>query len=372
MSDWLQNTVFMGQTLLQYAQVLAVLVILFGVLWVLKQIIFRRLQRWADGTSSNADNILIRSAQWPFQIATLCFAILVLTQLLDLPFVAITWLSIAAQLGFILAVIRFLSGACEVVAMSLVHWLNMRDAQLDSQICPLITRSLRVLVWLMGILTILQSLGYSITGIIASLGIGGAALAFASQDTIANVFGSIKVLIDRPFVIGDWIRSTDGNIEGVVEDIRFFSTQLRTFADTVITVPNNKIANLAIENFSRMTRRRVVTQIGLGYQTSVDQLKEIAQGIEAHLKEHPEILQDTIFVRYTEFGESSLNLMLYFFTRTIDWGEWLQIREAIYLTCLGIIEKAEAEVAVPVRELRTKAWPEQSLSLSVNTNGVDK
>ncbi len=346
-------------TPLQYAEALGVILGLLLIQWIFQVVLFQRLHTIALRSQADWDNILVKAARTPFQMVALCFAVLIIVDILPLEPTFIRWLSTAAQMGFILAGFSFLSGAAELVSLSLVRWMQMRNTPMDEQLCPLITRVLRFFIWILGGLTLAQNLGYSITGFIASLGIGGAAIAFASQDTIANVFGSMKVLADRPFVMGDWIKSTDGSIEGVVEDIGFLSTRIRTFADTQITVPNNKIANLAIENFSRMTKRRIFTQFGLAYGLSTEQLKAIANDIETYLTGREDLYQDGVFVRYSAFDKDAMHLMLYFFTRTTEWARWMEIRESIYLRCLEIIEGHGGRIAVPARDLFVQQLPER-------------
>lgn len=349
---------FLGLSLEQYLKVLVVVLGLFVIQWLLQRVLFNYLQRLTGHTETTADDVLVESARGPLRLFMFFLAVLLLIDILALPGSLNKWLFKIAQLGFILAGTWFCSGASRLLTLSLAAWLQKRETPLDEQVQPLITRVLRVIVWLMGLLMIIQNLGYSITGIIASLGIGGAAIAFASQDTIANVFGSAKVLLDRPFVIGDWIKSTDASIEGVVEDIGFLSTRIRTFADTQITVPNNKIANLALENFSRMTKRRIYTHIGVPYDTRIEQIQQIVPRMKQYLTQHPELDPQTIFVNFTSFSESSLDIMVYFFTKTTNWGEWLRIREEIYLKFMEIIRASGTEIAVPARQLRFHQVPD--------------
>ncbi len=359
MFDGIIPDTFLGITSLQLLEAVGVVAGLFLIQWVLQAVLFQRLHAIALRSQADWDNILVKAARTPFQIMTLCFAILIIVDILPLSASFIRWMSTAAHLGFILAGFAFLSGAAELVSLTIVRWMNMRNTPMDEQLCPLITRVLRFFIWLLGALTLVQNMGYSITGFIASLGIGGAAIAFASQDTIANVFGSMKVLADRPFVIGDWIKSTDGKIEGVIEDVGFLSTRIRTFADTQITVPNNCIANMAIENFSRMTKRRIFTQFGLAYGLTTDQLKAIANAIEAYLRSRDDLHQDIVYVRYSDFNDEAMHLMLYFFTQTTAWETWMEIRESIYLKCLDIITENGGHIAIPARDLYVQQLPEQ-------------
>ncbi|PIQ23299.1 mechanosensitive ion channel family protein [bacterium (Candidatus Blackallbacteria) CG17_big_fil_post_rev_8_21_14_2_50_48_46] len=347
-----------GRTPEQIGQALAVIVGMVLLQFLLHSVIFRRLKKLAESTTTFVDNILVESARYPLRLSLFCLTLLLVSDILGFSPVFARWISRLAESGFIIAGTWFLSGASQLLTLSFAAWMEKRNTPLDLQVQPLFTRVLRVAVWIMGGLMLIQHLGYSITGIIASLGIGGAALAFASQDTIANVFGSAKILLDRPFLIGDWIKSTDGSIEGVVEDIGFLSTRIRTFADTLITVPNNKIANLALENFSRMTKRRIFTHIGLSYGTQIEQIQTVVPQMRQYISEHPEIEPSTLFVHFTSFSESSLDIMVYFFTRTTVWADWLRIREEIYLKFMLILQEAGIQIAVPARQLRLEHLPQ--------------
>lgn len=358
MPEWL-NQVYFGYTLLQYLEVTGVCVGLLLAQWLLQAVLLNWLDDYTQRTKTDIDNILVTSARTPLRLVALSLAILLLSDILSVNPGIAHWIERITGLMHILAGILFASGAVELLSQSILHWLSKRGTPLDPSVKFMMDRVFRVIVWSLGILMVIQFLGYSVTAIVASLGIGGAAIAFASQDTIANVFGSMKVLIDRPFTLGDWIKSSDGSIEGVVEDIGFLSTRIRTFADTQITVPNNKIANLAIENFNRMTKRRIYTNIGLTYETTTRQIQRIGPRMKQYLMAHAEIDDELIFVNFTSFNTSSLDIMVYFFTKTTAWGDWLRIREEIYLEFMRIIESEGAQIAVPARQLHFQQPPDR-------------
>lgn len=362
MLNWAMNTSYLGFSVFQYMEILGVCLGLLLAQWLLQAVLLNWLDHYTQKTKTDIDNILVSSARTPLRLITLSVALLLLNDILGLSGSVSRWLGSISGLMNIFAGILFASGAVELLSQSIMTWLEKRETPLDPSVKPMMNRIFRVVVWIMGVLTIIQFLGYSVTGIVASLGIGGAAIAFASQDTIANVFGSMKVLVDRPFTLGDWVKSTDGSIEGVVEDIGFLSTRIRTFADTVITVPNNKIANLAIENFNRMTKRRIYTTIGLTYKTSTEQLQRIAPRMKKYLQDHSAVDPGTIFVNFTSFNSSSLDIMVYFFTKTTVWAEWLYIREEIYLEFMRIIESEGAQIAVPARQLNFQQIPDRVLT----------
>ncbi len=194
---------------------------------------------------------------------------------------------------------------------------------------------------------VIQALGYSISGVVAGLGIGGLAVAMAAKDTLANFFGSIMILSDRPFRVGDWIRA-DQN-EGVVEEIGFRSTRIRTFPKTLITVPNSIIANTAIDNFSRMPKRRVNMTVGVTYRTTADQMERLVSGIESILKNHEGVDKEFMLVNFTDFGSSSLDVLVYYFTATVLWADHLRIRQEVNLLIMRLVDGMGLAVAFPTR-----------------------
>jgi len=226
-------------------------------------------------------------------------------------------------------------------------WASKTESTLDDHLLPFVRKSLRAFVILMAIIMAIQNLGYSISGLLASLGIGGLAFALAAKDTLSNVFGSLMILLDRPFRIGDWIKA--GDMEGTVEEIGFRSTKIRTFAKTLISVPNNVIANLPLDNFSRMPKRRIKLTIGVTYDTSAEQMAAAVEKIRELLRQHQAIDQDFWLVNFTDFGASSLDIMVYCFTTTTVWGDYLDARQDLNLKIMQLLEGMGLEIAFPSR-----------------------
>jgi MscS family membrane protein len=198
-----------------------------------------------------------------------------------------------------------------------------------------------------GLLVALQNLHVNVTGLIAGVSIAGAGFAFASQDTLANIFGAVVILLDKPFRVGDWIVA--GSEEGVVEEIGFWSTRIRTFAKTQITIPNRQLAGTAINNWSRMPIRRVKMNVGVSYEANAEQMERIVQRIRDVLRSDERIHQDFFLVNFHEFGESSLDIFLYYFTVTTDWAEYMQVRQDMNVAIMREIEEAGLEIAYPTR-----------------------
>jgi len=216
---------------------------------------------------------------------------------------------------------------------------------LDDQLVPLVVRSLRILVGTLGILFILENFGYDITSLLAGLGLGGLAFALAAQDTVSNLFGSITVFSDKSFQLGDWI--SIGDIEGTVEDIGFRSTRIRRFDQALVTVPNSQFIKGGVVNYSARKKRRIEFYLGITYSTSVTKIKEVAEGIKRIIEEDDRFDHSFYMVKFTDFGEYSLNIYIYCFTKTTVWTDFLTVRGEFNLKIMQLLEELGVEIAFP-------------------------
>ena len=198
---------------------------------------------------------------------------------------------------------------------------------------------------------ILQSLGVSVSGLLAFGGVGGVAVGFAARDLLANLLGSLSIFLDRPFAVGDWIRSPDREIEGTVEDVGWRVTRIMTFDQRPLYVPNAVFSTVALENPSRMLNRRIYETVGIRYDDVVV-MADIVADTEAMLRQHEGIdTNRTLIVNFVSFGASSLDFFIYTFTRTTDWVTYHAVKQDVMLRILSIIEAHQAEVAFPTRTL---------------------
>ncbi|MDC1019241.1 mechanosensitive ion channel family protein [Pseudomonadales bacterium] len=245
--------------------------------------------------------------------------------------------------------VYFLVRFIREVEKGLVH--NGSDATTTHAVGKL----LRVSVIVTAVLSILQTLGISISGILAFGGFGGIAVGFAAKDLLANFFGGLMIYLDRPFALGDWIRSPDREIEGTVENIGWRLTVIRTFDMRPLYIPNSVFANIAVENPSRMKNRRIYETIGVRYEDAA-LLAKIVEDVETMLRADADIDQDqTMMVNFNEFADSSLNFFIYTFTRTTNWVEFHQVKQRVLLDVFGIIESHGAECAFPTSTVHLDA-----------------
>jgi len=221
------------------------------------------------------------------------------------------------------------------------------DEPMDETTVSAIGKLLRISVVITAVLVMMQTLGYSISGILAFGGVGGIAVGFAAKDLLANFFGGLMIYLDRPFTIGDWVRSPDREIEGTVEKIGWRLTSIRTFDKRPLYVPNSTFTNITVENPSRMTNRRIYETIGLRYDDA-KQLSSIVAEVKTMLQEHPEIdASKTLIVNFNGYGDSSLDFFIYTFTKTTDWIHFHEVKQNVLIKILEIIDEHGADVAYP-------------------------
>ncbi|MBI0579284.1 mechanosensitive ion channel family protein [Neobacillus cucumis] len=221
--------------------------------------------------------------------------------------------------------------------------------KIDLILIPFISRAIRVIMIAISLSIIGQEFDYDVNGLVAGLGLGGLAFALAAKEAVGNLIGGIVIVTEKPFSIGDWILTP--SVEGIVEDINFRSTKIRTFSQALVTVPNATLANEAITNWSRMGKRRISFDLGLNYRTTKEQIQRVVHRIEFMLNNHEEIHPETVMVAFDHYNESSLDVLVYFFTNSTVWAEHVKIKHEINLEIMGILEEEGVEIAFPSRTI---------------------
>ena len=236
-------------------------------------------------------------------------------------------------------------------------------ASSDRATISAVARLSRIVLWAIAGIMILQSLGVSVSGLLAFGGVGGIAVGFAARDLLANFLGGLSIFLDRPFAVGDWIRSPDREIEGTVEDVGWRVTRIRTFDQRPLYVPNSVFSTVALENPSRMLNRRIYETIGIRYDDAAA-MEQIVAEVKEMLVAHDDIDKGkTLMVNFVAFGASSLDFFIYCFTRTTDWATYHGVKQDVLVKILKIIEGQGAEVAFPTRTVLLSP-PEADLSVS--------
>jgi len=255
------------------------------------------------------------------------------------------------DVGVIFTLVWFLVRFIERTEKNIVLKKEARGEEVDRTTADVIAKLLRISVIITGLLVTLQTLGYSISGVLAFGGIGGIAIGFAAKDLLANFFGGLMIYLDRPFNVGDWVRSPDRDIEGTVENIGWRLTRIRTFDKRPLYVPNSVFANISVENPSRMTNRRIKETIGIRYD-DVSKMETIIGDVKKMLQEHEDIdTNQTLIVNFNEFAPSSLDFFIYTFTKTTNWIRFHEVKQDVLLKVIRIVESHGAECAFPTSTL---------------------
>ncbi len=232
------------------------------------------------------------------------------------------------------------------VATALIMNANAKtDRKVNAAAIKLVANVFKVIIFSLATVIVISELGYDISGLITGLGLGGLTFSLAAQNTATNLFSGFEIVSDKPFDVGDYI--TTPSVEGTIEDITMRSTRVRTVADTVMVVPNSKLIDEPITNWSRMNKRFVDMTIGLTYDTKTEVIKKCVSDIEQMLKKHEDVDNDRIVVTFSEFADSSLNIRIIYFTRTTVYDEFLKVRQDINYKIREIVEKNGADFAFP-------------------------
>ena len=219
------------------------------------------------------------------------------------------------------------------------------NRKVDKILIPFFSKMVKLIIISLAFVAIASRWGYDVNGFVAGLGLGGLAFALAAKDLLANIFSGIILITDKPFSNGDWIQTSD--IEGTVQDINFRSTKIKRFDNSLIIVPNSILANAPITNFTKRTMRRITFTLNVKYDTSSKQLKNCIAKIQALLVKHPGVDKETMAVKFDSFGDSALSIFVYFFTTTIVWDDYLNIKQDVNFKIMEILEEEEVQIALP-------------------------
>ncbi len=317
--------------------------------WVLGRATRRVLGHFAARTASRWDDLLIErvggplTATWAVAVAT------ALQPILALEGSAATVMQHALRATTYLALFW---GAFRAIDVAFAAAAEAPWARLNAGLAgllPLGRKIGKIAVLAIGLIAVLNELGFQVASLLAGLGIGGLALALAAQKTVENLFGSVSIGVDQPFRVGDFVKVED--VIGTVESVGMRSTRFRTLDRTIVTVPNGKLAEMKAESFAPRDRIRLLANLGLAYDTTAEQMRAVLSGIDGLLRAHPKAGPD-VSVRFTEFRESTLNVEVVAWFRTTDWGEFTEIRQDLYVRFMEIVEKAGTGFAFPTRTVR--------------------
>lgn len=339
--DWL------GLDLWQWIGI-GLIIIASIILRVLAMLVLPRVTRWALSTAETAllPSVVqraLRPSMTFVMLAVFAFGL----QFLDLGAAVMSWtwriLNVALAIYGVMAVYKLIG--------LFTAYLGARAAQtksrMDDVLIPLADRTLKIIVVAAGVLFVGSVFGFEITPMLAGLGLGGLAFGLAAQDTLKNFFGSVNVILDQPFQVGDWIKV--GSTEGTVKAVGIRSTRIATFYDSEVTVPNSEIMNATVDNMGRRRYRRISCKLGVTYSTTPEQLDAFCEGIRELIRTHPYTRKDYYHVWTNEFGDSGILVLLYCFHEAPDWGTELRERHRLFLDIMRVAKRLGVDFAFPTQ-----------------------
>jgi len=341
------STIILDIPLAQWIAAILVFMFFLGLRKFFTSVVMGTLQQLAKYTSNYYDDRIISALKAPIRFAFILVAIHLFFSIIFKETETIknilNTLIVYDIFWAILAIAEALRG--------LVHQFAGRySSDLSQEVGNFMLTILKILISGVGLGAMLQVWGINVTALVASLGIGGLAFALAAKDAASNLFGSFSLLADKSIRIGEWIKVN--GVEGTVEDIGMRTTKIRSFGKSLITVPNQIVANNPIENFSRRGVRRIKMRIGLTYSTSSEQMIKIVEEIKYMLHNHEHISQkETLLVNFESFGDSALNIFIYTFTSTANWAKYLNIREDVHVKIMQIVEDNHSSFAFPSQSI---------------------
>jgi MscS family membrane protein len=352
---YLQTTYF-GNTILQYILTLITIFITLILRYILHTHIYKYLDHSLRESKQKLD--FIQSFKKPITHITFLIGFMIASHIL-------TWPSENIQKFLTVFFQTMLTLAVGVLLLRSVNLLNFyfkkhpAKTKHKEQLIPLISKSLKIFIAIIVFAAILQNLGYSISGLLAGLGIGGIAIALAAKDSLSNLFGSVTIFLDNPFQIGDRIKINE--YEGFVESIGFRSTQLRTFQKSEVSIPNSILSNAILNNFSRMEIRRVNLTLRLTYDTPPEKIEATIQAVEDIFNKTEGVDKNTYFIYFEDFNTSSLDIAVTYYTNTTEWNSYIKIRQEVNLKIMKALKNLDVRFA----------YQTMTLLVQKNVDGTD-
>lgn len=347
MNEWLSGLGFRDAAVQSAIEIFAV-VLLTALASFISKRVFTHIEHHFENTNNLWDDALLHAARKPASLAIWIIGLSMAAYTADryADIAAFDLVAPLQKIGVIFCLAWFVVGFIAHTENLLVDPKRVREP-MDQTTVHALGKLLRASIIITAVLVALQTLGFSISGVLAFGGIGGIAVGFAAKDLLSNFFGGLMIYLDRPFVVGDWIRSPDQEIEGTVEKIGWRLTTIRTFDKRPLYVPNQVFATISVQNPSRMSHRRIYEKVGIRYDDA-KQLETVVSKVKAMLQKHPDLDTDqTLIVNFDAFGASSLDFFIYTFTKTTNWIEYHTVKQKVLVEIIKIIEGEGAEFAFP-------------------------
>jgi MscS family membrane protein len=331
------------------------------IIWILRRLISRLIllpirQLVVNRTTNQLDDILLKVIENPIRFLVIALGIYIAGTILTADVGTTLFFSHLARTFVILAVFVALYNGVDLIVQSSMRLRYITGISLDEQLVPFMRTALKVVIVAIAVIVVLQEWKYDVNGLIAGLGLSGLAFSLAAKDTAANLFAFTTIVSDRPFIVGEFIKTPD--VEGIVEDVGMRNVRVRQLDQAYVTVPNSTIANAPILNWSRLNKRRVNFTLGVTYSASSDAMRQLLGRLRQMLGEREKIDPESIIVNFTDFGDSSLNILIVCMILEPDWKLFTEEKEQINLAIMDIVAELGLSIAFPSQSLYIEHLPD--------------
>lgn len=336
---------------------LAVLALAF--IWLLRRVISKLIllpfRRLVERTETQLDDVLIDVMENPIRFFIIALGIYIAGEIVTADTGTIAFFSQLARSFVILAVFVALYDGVDLIVASSLRLQNVTGLSIDEQLVPFMRTALKVIIIAIAVIVILQEWDYDVNGLIAGLGLGGLAFSLAAKDTAANLFAFTTIVSDRPFVVGEFIKTPD--VQGIVEHVGMRNVRVRQLDQAYVTIPNSTIANSPILNWSRLEKRRISFTLGVTYDSTSSDIRTLLDRLRDLLKSREKIDSDSVIVYFTDFGDSALNILIVCMVQESDWRAYTAEKEALNLQIMDVVAELGMGIAFPSQSLYIETWP---------------
>ena len=329
-------------------------------IWMLRRAVTRLLmpllRRLVGRSRLDVDDVLVDAIRLPVRLLIIALGIYVAALILS-PDGLSAFIENLVRSLVIAALFVVLYKAVGLVTRSSPIVADLTGLRIDAQLLPFVRTALQVVLVAIAVVIVLQEWDYDVGGLIAGLGLGGLAFALAAEDTVANLFGFTTIVGDRPLAVGEFIVTPD--VEGIVEHVGFRSTRIRTLDRAIVTIPNSKLASSVVTNWSRLKDRRLNMTLGLAYDTTSDQMRTLLERLKALLRSREHVIEDTITVLFTGFGDSALEVLVRCYIALPDWTAFMEEQQAILLTIMDTMKELGLSFAPSGQAVQIEVVPQR-------------
>ncbi len=335
------------ETLLRILLAVLALVVIWLLRRVLAWILIAPLRRLAQRSSAQWDEYLLEAAILPGRFIVFAIGLYVGAEILSLDPEARLFAERLIRSLIIIAIFLVVYRATDLLTTTSISLRRVTGVQIEDSLLPFIRTAIKIVIVAILLVIVIGEWGYDVTGLIAGLGLGGLAISLAAQDTISNLFGFSAIVGDRPFVVGEFIKTPD--IEGIVEQVGLRSTRVRQLDQALVTIPNSKLVSSPILNWSRLSKRWVNIILRIEYRATSQQIQTLLERLRSLLERRENVQQDSIIVFFTNFGEQAIEILVRCYLPIPNWIEYSVEKEKINLEIMKIIEDLGLTIAVPNR-----------------------